>query len=181
MGNNAPYRLFVLDRFLNPLPGFPIEHPGLYSAYPYSLPIIDMDGDGDLEIVCVNYNKVYAYSFPDPGTAEDVAWSQRGNDPGNSNNFQRSLVDRYLRGDADGNGTITVGDVVAALTHLFMGTSTNCPAALDSNRDRLLNIADPVYLLAYLFLSAAPPPLPFPECREFPAVRALACERAACP
>ncbi|MBN1441262.1 MAG: hypothetical protein JXA90_01070, partial [Planctomycetes bacterium] len=56
-----------------------------------------------------------------------------------------------------------------------------CLRAGDSNGDGDLNISDPIYLLAYLFLGGPAPPPPFPECGAAPPPPGeLTCEVSAC-
>ena len=72
------------------------------------------------------------------------------------------IQDRFLRGDADRNGELGIGDAIFTLGFLFQGTAApNCLDALDTSDDGQINIADPVALLGYLFASAPPPPAPF--------------------
>ncbi|MGE3166581.1 MAG: hypothetical protein AB7O52_16900 [Planctomycetota bacterium] len=78
-----------------------------------------------------------------------------------------------IAGDPDGTGNITVGDAIISLSNLFppgaggsgpFGATPfapgagSCTAALDCNSDNLFNIADPIYLLAWLFAGGPPPP-----------------------
>jgi hypothetical protein len=75
----------------------------------------------------------------------------------------------FLRGDADGNGSIDINDPVTVLNWLFLGGDRPmCMEAADVNGTRDVNIADPVYLLSFLFLDGSPPPAPFPECGMAP-------------
>lgn len=61
------------------------------------------------------------------------------------------------RGDADGDGERRLTDAVAILRHLFAGESLACPEAGRVNGDDVLNVSDPIYLLAFLFLGGPPP------------------------
>lgn len=76
-----------------------------------------------------------------------------------------------IAGDPDGTGTITIGDAIILLSNLFPPVAAgpfgaapfapgggSCSAALDCNSDNLFNIADPIYLLAWLFAGGPPPP-----------------------
>jgi len=74
------------------------------------------------------------------------------------------IQDRFIRGDSDRDGTLTIGDAISSLSFLFLGTATpNCLDALDTVDDGQVNIADPVALLGYLFTSAPAPAMPFPS------------------
>jgi hypothetical protein len=68
-------------------------------------------------------------------------------------------------GDANGDGTVNVGDPVYLVTYLYKG-GPEPPAPIeraDANNDCLVDVADVVYLVAYLFQSG-----PDPECCWFP-------------
>ena len=76
-------------------------------------------------------------------------------------------VVEFIRGDANEDGTIDLGDAIASLPILFPTAGPipiPCEAALDANSDGIYNLADPVYVLAYLFTGGAPPAPPFPAC-----------------
>ena len=68
----------------------------------------------------------------------------------------------FLRGDADGSGSIDVADAILILEQLFLGGGSSCLDALDVNDSGSLNIADAIAALGYLFSGAAPPAPPFP-------------------
>ena len=53
---------------------------------------------------------------------------------------------------------------MATLLHLFESGVVNCLLALDSNNDSMVDIADVVYTLGYLFEGGRPPDAPFPDC-----------------
>ena len=51
------------------------------------------------------------------------------------------------------------------LTYLFVGgEAPHCLASANVNGEGDVNIADPVYLLQFLFSGGAGPPEPFPAC-----------------
>ncbi|MCA8959787.1 MAG: hypothetical protein KDC38_04715, partial [Planctomycetes bacterium] len=82
----------------------------------------------------------------------------------------------FIRADCNGDGAIDIGDAIAALDALFIGTaSVLCSDACDTNDDGHFDIADPVSTLAHLFTGAAPPPPPFPACGPDPTTDALTC------
>ncbi|MBT7129826.1 MAG: hypothetical protein HN891_03865 [Planctomycetes bacterium] len=57
-----------------------------------------------------------------------------------------------------------------------------CIDSADGNDDGLVDLADPIALLGYLFNGATPPPPPFPDCGIDPTPDALECDSfAACP
>lgn len=75
---------------------------------------------------------------------------------------------RLLRGDLDFNGQLEITDAVVILEGLFLGRPVDCLAAGNVNGDAIINIADPISLLNYLFLGGPPPAAPFPQCGPLP-------------
>jgi hypothetical protein len=64
----------------------------------------------------------------------------------------------YDRGDANGDGTITMADVLHMLNYLFkQGPPPVSFVAGDANCDDDLGILDPLYLLNYLYREGPPP------------------------
>ncbi|HEX9912534.1 MAG TPA: dockerin type I repeat-containing protein, partial [candidate division Zixibacteria bacterium] len=64
----------------------------------------------------------------------------------------------FLRGDANGDSKVSVGDVVYIINYLFKGGPA--PSPLDkanTNCDGTISIADIVYLINYLFKGGPPP------------------------
>jgi hypothetical protein len=54
----------------------------------------------------------------------------------------------------------------------------SCQDAADTNDDGLLNIADPIHLLVFLFGGETAPPAPFPDCDTDPSDDLLECQSA---
>lgn len=79
------------------------------------------------------------------------------------------LVDepRFIRGDANQDEKVDVADGATMLAYLIGVVEPTCLAALDANGDTALNIADPIFLLTYVFLAGTEPPAPFPDCGTF--------------
>lgn len=73
-----------------------------------------------------------------------------------------TFLDEFLRGDASYNGKLSLSDATVILENLWLNVPLVCRAAADANNDGTLNVADPVYLLTFLFGSGPPPPPPFP-------------------
>ncbi|MBN1420124.1 MAG: CotH kinase family protein, partial [Planctomycetes bacterium] len=69
----------------------------------------------------------------------------------------------FIRGDANRDGRIDVGDGIAILAGLFSGGALPCPDAADVDDDGVLLIGDAVSLLQYLFAGGASPAPPFPD------------------
>ena len=64
-----------------------------------------------------------------------------------------------LRGDANSDGSINVGDAVFVINYIFkFGTPPNEYEG-DANSDGAINVGDAVYLINYVFKNG-PPPLP---------------------
>lgn len=71
---------------------------------------------------------------------------------------------RFIRGDADRDSSLTIGDAVTILSYLFQGaTASSCLDAMDIDDGGQVNIADAIALLGYLFSAGATPAAPFPS------------------
>ena len=74
----------------------------------------------------------------------------------------------FLRGDANADGNISLLDVIFALRFLTgsnLPFPNTCLEAYDANGSgNFETIADPIYLLSWMFLGGSPPPAPFPSC-----------------
>lgn len=82
----------------------------------------------------------------------------------------------FVRGDNDGDGSLTVNDSILLLGHLYMGLpEPGCRDAADANDNGLLDITDALYSLTFLFCCGAPPPAPGPGCGEDPTPDTLDC------
>jgi dockerin type I repeat protein len=69
----------------------------------------------------------------------------------------------FIRGDVNGDRSVSVSDAHAIVAHLFWGARPpECEAAADIKEDENVNIADPVVLLNHLVLGGDAPPAPFP-------------------
>lgn len=86
----------------------------------------------------------------------------------------------YLRGDANSDGAIDIGDPVFVLLKLFGDGVSACEAAEDANSDGVINIADPIRVLGLLFAGGPDLAHPYPNCDadfgEF-----LTCTTISCP
>jgi hypothetical protein len=70
----------------------------------------------------------------------------------------------FVRGDANDDGDLDIGDPVAILFEIFLAPGDpGCADARDANDDGSVNISDAVHCLNFLFLGSAPPPRPFPR------------------
>ena len=69
----------------------------------------------------------------------------------------------FIRGDANGDRKIDVGDVVLTLNFLFKSGPAPCPKlAGDANCDGIIDLGDAIYLLNYLY-KGGPAPCPGKE------------------
>ena len=85
-----------------------------------------------------------------------------------------------LRGDAQGDGEVTMTDAIFVLNWLFLGgRRPPCMEQADINGSRDVNLADGVYELQWEFIGGPPPPPPFPGCGPHRAP--LGCEQPTCP
>lgn len=89
----------------------------------------------------------------------------------------RSSVQRFIRGDTNLDTEINLEDAVNMLGFLFKGsTPPTCLDAVDANDDGALDVADPIYVIGYLFVPGKPsPPPPFPEAGVDPTPDAIGC------
>ncbi len=73
------------------------------------------------------------------------------------------VQDKFVRADANRDGSVDVGDAITILGVLFQMTpADSCEDASDANDDETVDIADAVWTLAYLFSGGPTPPAPFP-------------------
>jgi aminopeptidase YwaD len=67
----------------------------------------------------------------------------------------------YVPGDANGDGSINVGDAVWLVNYIFRGGPAPQPlTAGDANCDQTINIGDAVYIVNYIFRNGPPPCYP---------------------
>jgi hypothetical protein len=86
--------------------------------------------------------------------------------------------EKFRRGDADGDGRLTIGDAVTTLRHLFRrGSGALCEDALDTDDSGEVSLSDAVVLLNYLLRPAAVPPAPpVASCGVDPTADSLGCD-----
>ncbi|MGQ9589808.1 MAG: hypothetical protein ACUVYA_05890 [Planctomycetota bacterium] len=75
---------------------------------------------------------------------------------------ERGGAVRFVRGDANRDGSVNLSDAIAILDHLFRGNPLTCEDAGDVDDSGSLNLTDAIGLLGYLFRSGAEPSPPFP-------------------
>ncbi|MDP3025982.1 MAG: SBBP repeat-containing protein, partial [candidate division Zixibacteria bacterium] len=66
---------------------------------------------------------------------------------------------QFLRGDVNGDSSVSVSDVVYLINYLFKGGSAPLPAPIvgEANCDGKVSVSDVVYLINYLFKGGPPP------------------------
>ena len=84
----------------------------------------------------------------------------------------------FRRGDADCNAVIDLTDASRMFGGLFRNAGFCCEAAADVDTDGRVNLADPLFLLNYLFLNGPTPEAPFERCGE--SASGLACTAEGC-
>lgn len=82
----------------------------------------------------------------------------------------------FKRGDCNLDDKVNVADSNSVLTIAYQGLVPGCEDACDINDDGLINLADSVYVLSYLFGFGAPIPAPtHPDCGPDPTEDELGC------
>ena len=82
----------------------------------------------------------------------------------------------FVRADAVADGSLNLLDATEMLFQLFLVDDSVCSDALDANDDGAFNIADPLFLLDYLFSGGSPISDPSGVCGEDPTVDNLTCQ-----
>jgi len=78
--------------------------------------------------------------------------------------LQRAVGGNFRRGDVDANGTLTIGDAIALLNHMFAGDDEPvCPDAGDIDDSGEYTIGDAIGLLNFMFADGPEPPAPGTE------------------
>jgi len=132
----------------------------------------DFNGDGikDLVVGAYGYDNsrglVQTYSFGD-ADADGIA-AGCDNCPVVSNPTQTDRdgdgmgdACQFVCGDANGDGSVNVGDAVHLIAYVFKGGPAPDPLdAGDANYDGQVNVGDAVFLIAYVFKGGPPPVCP---------------------
>ena len=71
-------------------------------------------------------------------------------------------VPAFLRGDCNTDTKVDLADAATVIATEFQGYQALCLDACDSNDDGIINLADSVYLLNFLFSFGNPTPDPGP-------------------
>jgi hypothetical protein len=92
----------------------------------------------------------------------------------------RADVTPFLRGDANGDRTVSLSDAVTTLSYLFLtGGMLDCPDAADANDDGMVNIVDPIRTLQFLFVGGTVLPPPNEVAGEDPTPDQIVCSSTA--
>jgi hypothetical protein len=157
-------RLFAWDYEGNLLPGFPLYASSLASSYNYKpyIPLIaDVSNNRKLNIVLgTEHLPSYGLVFWELDTYYDFTkmhWPKYMHDKKNSGIFRLEDYSAW-RGDANGDGIISPGDVIYLINYLFRGGPAPDPLERgDCNCDGEVDPGDVVYLINYLFRYGPPP------------------------
>lgn len=88
-----------------------------------------------------------------------------------------TLAGRFLRGDANADGSVSMSDAIYTLMGLFVGGFWyRCEKSGDANDDGVLDVSDAIVTLYYLFLGTTTIPAPLGACGLDPTVDLLDCE-----
>ncbi len=92
------------------------------------------------------------------------------------------LEARFRRGDADGDGLVSIADAVQLLWYLFLGRNGfDCADAADADDNGEIDLSDPIRILDYLYRNGGPPPAPGPSaCGDDPTADAYRCDYSTC-
>ena len=158
--------------------GFDPDDPAR-SARPVELWLIDRVDRGSCLI------DSFRADFPDPECDSPVGLGRR--EPGGEitriDAPSPGVVDAspplatFVRGDADGDGRVTISDPVGVLEFLFRAAPVpRCLDVFDADDDGRINVSDAVRLLDFLFQSGDPPQAPFPDPGPDPTADELRCD-----
>jgi len=86
-------------------------------------------------------------------------------------------TDEFLRGDANGDGSVNLSDTIFLLNSLFLGWNLpSCEDAADTDDSGLLELTDCISAIGFFFLGGMEPPPPGPyRCGLDPTADLLDC------
>ena len=137
----------------------------------------DLNGDTIFYRVYIDTDSIFS-SADSSGSVTDTSWvctlplkdsttyfwrvkasDNKGGETFSEQTWCFFLVLPFMRGDANGDGVINVGDVVYLVNFLYRNGAPPVPLeAGDANCDGIVNIGDVVYLIKYLYRGGDPPP-----------------------
>jgi hypothetical protein len=140
---------------------------------------IEIYRDGSLLSILPGQGVSFLDTSAAPGTREFVLLALRDgfeSDPASCIVVVGSPAPIFVRGDANQDQILNLGDVITTLDYLFVtGIAPICPDAVDSNDSGNINIADAISVLGYLFSGGVPPAPPFPTPGPDPTADSLTC------
>jgi len=123
------------------------------------------DGDTTCSTIVDTTTSDGVYSWAVPDTPSDsclIIISDVENGIPSDTSDDYFSISNYLPGDADGNGTVDLGDILFLISYLYKGGPAPIPlAAGDPNGDCVLDLGDVLYLISYLYKGG---PAPQPGC-----------------
>lgn len=132
------------------------------------LPIATLPGDSTLHTILFPQQGDHFYSV--------VGSSAGGVSMATTCQVHTPTFQTFLRGDMNVDGELNLIDVITILQHLLQSVpAPGCEDSGDVDDSGSVNIADPIYLLNYLFGQLAPPPPPFPNAGLDPTPDAMLC------
>jgi subtilisin-like proprotein convertase family protein len=88
----------------------------------------------------------------------------------------------FIRGNANNDGNVDLGDGILILGYLFSSAAIPCLDAADCDDNGQIDITDAIFLFTYQFAGGIPPLAPFPNCGEDPTDGdPLDCQITVCP
>jgi hypothetical protein len=90
---------------------------------------------------------------------------------------------QFIRSDANGDSTVTLGDAIYILRYLFVPDAPrpSCLKTSDIDDDGMVGLSDATFLLRHLYVPGSPyPSAPFPDCGTDPTPDMLGCEWHPC-
>lgn len=121
-----------------------------------------------IDISAPSFVESYGLLLPDTvDRAYRISWKFSGNTLSYHVDGQTTIIGYgYLRGDANGDLNINVGDAVFLINYIFKnGTAPALVVQGDANCDGRINVGDAVFLINYIFKGGAAP-IQGPICNE---------------
>ena len=140
----------------------------------------DVDGDGIEDVCDTDYAAGEDCNTNGLIDSCDIAAGEPDNDANGIPDSCESV--HFIRGNANNDGNVDLGDGILILGYLFVSDSIGCLDAADCDDNGQIDITDAIYLFTYQFAGGAPPVAPFPDCGEDPTDEdALDCQVTSCP
>jgi hypothetical protein len=101
---------------------------------------------------------LYVIGYTESSDLTTTAWAYDPSYNGAGDIYLIKFDFVHLPGDANGDGSVNVGDAVFLISYVFKGGSAPDPIETgDANCDGSTNVGDAVYLISYIFKGGAPP------------------------